>query len=169
MMTQCKNEAGLSNSTNRPNWNHSEKIGILSASFIWLSACQGCRILHSWNTAHALATYMKGSIWDKNNSQMQFPKNLFSYICIPLGILSSCSCGYFLLVRNTHIFIKPIQEHGPKHRFSVKMETPQSKATEGSLHLVTETEKGAPLEARPESRVFIELGQFWFFSFFFFF
>lgn len=62
-----------------------------------------------------------------------------------------------------HIFIKPIQEHGLKYRFSVKLETPQPKATEGSLHLVTETEKAAPLEARPESRVFIELGQFFFF------
>lgn len=62
-----------------------------------------------------------------------------------------------------HIFIKPIQQHGPKYRFSVKLETPQPKATEGSLHLVTETEKAAPLEARPESRVFIELGQFFVF------
>lgn len=55
-------------------------------------------------------------------SQIQFATNLSSCIHVPLGIFSSCSHRYFLLVKNKHVFFKLVQEHGAKCRLSIQTE-----------------------------------------------
>jgi len=81
-------------------------ICLPSSTFLRYSACS--------------SNVYEGLLLGLRRSQTQFATNLFSCIHAPLGILSSCSHRYFLLVKNKHIFFKLV--HGAKCGLSIQTE-----------------------------------------------